>query len=692
MNFSISKLEEDLKKCQRYLGEVGMGDSERKDNVAGSELTKSERDEMIRRLLKERNIQLESGLEPDSASTKDTLRSVLQQTKSPRSTSCNDVEGAYLVGDEPRDLYRQCIGIGGRRYTEEEVRMHAQDRMKHDHSRVRQGGHQERGLRRGEATNVHIAHTNSLRQEQSTEAEKSQRKLSKTDEDKLIQKLDVWSKSYKSKLESLQRLKEQKEKAEDEKHSFRPQVRKKRKSTAKSKCSTRLYEDAMRRITVRERQKEILKKTEDINLSFRPVINKKSERLRDRPPIFERVADIQHDLSKKLQRLSVETHKNDMDESFRPLINKRSKSIATKQSNIMKRFALHKDETARSKMVSHIDICSENECSFVPSINAKSKEIMKRSSTQKGVAQDFLTRQTLLQKQKSSQDSQINGEIESSDGVTFVPNTGNSGEILKKSRKYKHIYRKYDGTEQSKDEIFERLSYTPAVQTDNGQITGRADATCTFKPQLSKRTQQLSRRRSLTDLTRVSDQIAVQRESREKQELEFHASHPFQPSLQAKAITKGKKREFNPITILDEIEDDRQQKMEKLQKQRDILVERELNECSFNPKINKKSKISARNVTVAGFQEHVDARTEFLKRQQELKEHEEKVARGGNYKCNPLRPYTIPKPFALSFEDQPKKILLEEDLEFKFHPVTTQSLNRKLIAELLDDRTDQYNI
>ena len=126
--------------------------------------------------------------------------------------------------------------------------------------------------------------------------------------------------------------------------------------------------------------------------------------------------------------------------------------------------------------------------------------------------------------------------------------------------------------------------------------------------------------------------------------------YPFKPQMYKNNKYNNQQSHYsNNDEIINKINEDFQKKNDKIKKMKNLKEEKEMLECVFRPKINKKSYNfeSGRPVVVKGADRYIE---QMKKNRQEKLENEERIKKifktGENWTINNTK--TMPRPFKLS--------------------------------------------
>jgi len=217
-----------------------------------------------------------------------------------------------------------------------------------------------------------------------------------------------------------------------------------------------------------------------------------------------------------------------------------------------------------------------------------------------------------------------------------------------------------------------------------------------FKPRLNKKSLKLGKASTMKELVAPARRSETKRKILEEQEREFKASCPFKPTTNPVNVFVSSSRynEEHPVTLIDDISLRQAAKEEKLSLAKMQIEAKEMQECTFQPRITGKPKPQKKPVFVRGIRKFMERKKYAEKLEQDEKA---RVERAFKVNKNILRMrkggrYTEAKPFTFqthknrgNFRKVKKyQAQSKEKGQCTFRPQTGYRAKRELVREILN--------
>lgn len=531
----------------------------------------------------------------------------------------------------------------------------------------------------------------------------------------------------------------------------------------------RLHLDGTARYDLREQARKALEAQNLQNCTFKPKINPISKTLIssvDYKPIHHRIYDLQRAKAESLEHIREQQERKECGLLlFTPTINPKSKEIAANKLtgrqveassenrdeeaivlHVTDRLVIDADAMAERKTATQEYFDMVNEQPFAPQISETSKRIVEQKPEFK---MDFVARQQYFQSRDQEKLQALEGVSDmihaKGEKLTFKPDIGNADGILRQLRPDRC-------TESNRQQLY-RLTYNDRreVELKRQRIREAQYAQCTFKPKINSVSKALGRSSTLDELShpvldiqsvllkskgesrkagdspasrvalrqyfankRFRSRIALEMEEASKAECTFRpnlvASKYHTGSSSARKLCsrepQTRKLEWQSGDLLHLIEAERQKKADVIKAKRNAQELKELNECTFQPNLQKPRRqgkslktpplqdntSNEKPIIVRGLGRFLELRELARKQQTEQKQREQKLF-APNTSYEP-RTYTVPKPFNLSKTSKQtvrrrlkvrEEIYAKERLECTFSPETVSSQNRCILKNMLND-------
>lgn len=180
----------------------------------------------------------------------------------------------------------------------------------------------------------------------------------------------------------------------------------------------RLYHEADKRATLREKAKELVEADEVVALTFTPTVNRTPSKGSNYTPIHQRVDVIQRQKQEKVRVLQQEDEKQ-LEGAFQPKISEHSRKLAEQRQRKLRRNAFseghlgydalsgspsspegrlyYEAQLQEQRRAAEEESRSQSSAASGPSLDEGSRRICKGSVYFQGAQQDFLTRQNTFE-------------------------------------------------------------------------------------------------------------------------------------------------------------------------------------------------------------------------------------------------------------------------------------------------------
>ncbi|DBA05429.1 TPA: hypothetical protein N0F65_007591 [Lagenidium giganteum] len=526
----------------------------------------------------------------------------------------------------------------------------------------------------------------------------------------------------------------------------------------------RLHLDGTTRYDLRERAKQELDDQKiRATCTFKPTINPTSKYLvqvNDYKPIHERVNDVQRSKTEHIQRLREQVEQSESAFEFRPHINSKSREIAltrretrggdadseelssdddgNKQSRIpdkvTDRLAAEASKLLEQRVAVQEYYDALDEQPFAPTIDENSQKI----AQQKPEFQlDFVTRQQYYHAKEIQNKEALEDycdQVVYGDVMTFKPDIGNAEEVLKQMRPqllsekqadklYRLIYDDPKKLEMKKqrlrEEYYSQYSFKPDINPVSKALCRAAklgDDGASPSKNTSTRSPEPDDAFAPVSRPRFRSRVVLEMNEAEEAECTFKPNVASKPRVcfstsKIEAKPSNTKSLWKSDNILHMIEAQRQQRDDELEAKRNARELEELRECTFQPRISRKSELLSRKqkhessvdpdraprsskrerpVIVRGLGRFLELRELARRQRVEQQQREDRVFQPQT--TYEPRNYTVPKPFKLS---EPSKDAIRRRLQLRaemrakekeectFRPQTVEGQNRQVLEDLL---------
>lgn len=475
----------------------------------------------------------------------------------------------------------------------------------------------------------------------------------------LDQKIIQLSRPRSEIIEQREKLRREKEFIEDSECTFKPCItpyKSVNRSFSEYPVEERLYQDAEVKFNERERIKREREDELASKFPYSPQVQASVSKLvgnkRDKPPLYMRLDEVQKEISDRKKIIRLEAERNDPDLTFKPSINPNSNQLA--QMKKSRELNSSRESSVERKRI--YEQSAEEKYTFTPQL-----------SYNPGVgSQDFLERQKALQEKLKSKREQMIERLQSS--YTFKPNIDKTSQYIAESNK-----------DRSKDKLEERLNNDGRKKLElQENLKNQHYSQFTYEPTINQLSKKLGKSSSLSEIAFSLSSKEAKKKVAEEKAAEIERKCSFTPTINSSekfrnVVSKYKQGENISEVIAEEMTAKRS-KHEIIKKTKEY---ESMKECTFAPKGVGKVLDMDNSVKVKGMERFLELREIARKREEELKEREEKV-----FLLNPqtnLEGYTVPKPFNLhpsnktvKIEKVKQEIMKKEQSECVFKPQTNE--------------------
>ena len=340
---------------------------------------------------------------------------------------------------------------------------------------------------------------------------------------------------------------------------------------------------------------------------------------------------VQRYLNEKKKVIRLEAEKNDPDLTFRPQINPYSSQLASIKKS---RDQNSKNSSVERKVKLSDQFSIDEKYTFTPRISSYSGNLSTK---------DFLERQKALQEKIKQKREEMMSRLQSS--YTFRPNIDKTSSYIAESNK-----------ERSKQRLEERLNKDGQKKIELQALLEQEHySQYKYEPTINPISKRLGRSSSLTEIAYSNNSKEAKKKIAEENVAEQEKKCSFTPKLNTtkfKYIDSQYKQSNSISKIINERLSVKKQKQEELKK---VYEYESMKECTFAPQSTEiKANLEAK-VKVKGIERFLELREIAKRKEEELKEREEKVFLT-NPSYDPNVPFTVPKPFNLHPSNKEMKI------------------------------------
>ena len=457
----------------------------------------------------------------------------------------------------------------------------------------------------------------------------------------------------------------------------------------------RLFYGTERRFLIREKAKRAMEEAEVAQYSFKPCISKAARKKSgEYRPLSERIGELQRQKNESLIKLRMSTEFDNPDITFHPQLNEKSKRIADAMGvEIMSTSGM----STADRLSSGVSLASDRKRAKDDQMTYETYKDCtfqpQINPTSEMLVEDgelsFLERQ---ERHIAQREQRLMRRMEeNTHEFTFTPVvTKSSAKILEKSR---HRAR---GRETVMERV-ERMSRHESKLQENKKdnIKDEYYNQFSYKPSVNRVSDKLAHSTPLSELVQNQKHKMKMEKVREKVERETMRECTFKPKIdrRSRSMTPPASRRImvsEPDTITDRV---RERKLEKEAAIREMRCSREfeeLRDCSFKPNINRRIIQAKGPVVVRGLVRHLEVQQSAIRKAEEKKMREDK-AFYRNVSKAPVC-YTVPEPFELTktnkserLEKVKKDAEKAEMRECTFRPMTNAGKSKALLDKLLHD-------
>ena len=446
--------------------------------------------------------------------------------------------------------------------------------------------------------------------------------------------------------------------------------------------SNRLYNISNTLKQKKDKIKQSYEESQNKEYSFVPEINPYSKILMDKyefKPIYERNEDFEKNKLNNIIRKRQEIEK-EQKQLCKPKINSNSKKIVEQQKNVggyppyediyekLYRENINKD----TKNLATRDL---KECTFTPKVNPISNLLVSNNNINYNMnneenMKDFLERQKMYEdlRKKKLEKNKENNNYE----YTFKPEINSNSDLLVKCNPERF-------NENQLDKYSRLYQDAQRIKIKKEKLENELNNKYDFTPKINELSKYIGRKPDFDELNLIKEKLPKD----EKKEEEYD----FTPELYQNSKYKNIKSNYkNDQGILSRINEEVQNKKEKIETLQKMKENDDISKFNFTPEINKDMPDFENNkpMYMKGMARYLNQmeKARQAKRDKEQREKEVFITGEGWNKNNGI---TVPKPFKLSYQNNPKKEnIKEENKQFNFKIKNNENKNREIIKKLLN--------
>ena len=446
--------------------------------------------------------------------------------------------------------------------------------------------------------------------------------------------------------------------------------------------SNRLYNISNTLKQKKDKIKQSYEESQNKEYSFVPEINPYSKILMDKyefKPIYERNEDFEKNKLNKIIRKRQEIEK-EQKQLCKPKINSNSKKIVEQQKNVggyppyediyekLYRENINKD----TKNLATRDL---KECTFTPKVNPISNLLVSNNNINYNMnneenMKDFLERQKMYEdlRKKKLEKNKENNNYE----YTFKPEINSNSDLLVKCNPERF-------NENQLDKYSRLYQDAQRIKIKKEKLENELNNKYDFTPKINELSKYIGRKPDFDELNLIKEKLPKD----EKKEEEYD----FTPELYQNSKYKNIKSNYkNDQGMLSRINEEVQNKKEKIETLQKMKENDDISKFNFTPEINKDMPDFENNkpMYMKGMARYLNQmeKARQAKRDKEQREKEVFITGEGWNKNNGI---TVPKPFKLSYQNNPKKEnIKEENKECNFKIKNNENKNREIIKKLLN--------
>ena len=446
--------------------------------------------------------------------------------------------------------------------------------------------------------------------------------------------------------------------------------------------SNRLYNISNTLKQKKDKIKQSYEESQNKEYSFVPEINPYSKILMDKyefKPIYERNEDFEKNKLNNIIRKRQEIEK-EQKQLCKPKINSNSKKIVEQQKNVggyppyediyekLYRENINKD----TKNLATRDL---KECTFTPKVNPISNLLVSNNNINYNMnneenMKDFLERQKMYEdlRKKKLEKNKENNNYE----YTFKPEINSNSDLLVKCNPERF-------NENQLDKYSRLYQDAQRIKIKKEKLENELNNKYDFTPKINELSKYIGRKPDFDELNLIKEKLPKD----EKKEEEYD----FTPELYQNSKYKNIKSNYkNDQGMLSRINEEVQNKKEKIETLQKMKENDDISKFNFTPEINKDMPDFENNkpMYMKGMARYLNQmeKARQAKRDKEQREKEVFITGEGWNKNNGI---TVPKPFKLSYQNNPKKEnIKEENKESNFKIKNNENKNREIIKKLLN--------
>ena len=446
--------------------------------------------------------------------------------------------------------------------------------------------------------------------------------------------------------------------------------------------SNRLYNISNTLKQKKDKIKQSYEESQNKEYSFVPEINPYSKILMDKyefKPIYERNEDFEKNKLNNIIRKRQEIEK-EQKQLCKPKINSKSKKIVEQQKNVggyppyediyekLYRENINKD----TKNLATRDL---KECTFTPKVNPISNLLVSNNNINYNMnneenMKDFLERQKMYEdlRKKKLEKNKENNNYE----YTFKPEINSNSDLLVKCNPERF-------NENQLDKYSRLYQDAQRIKIKKEKLENELNNKYDFTPKINELSKYIGRKPDFDELNLIKEKLPKD----EKKEEEYD----FTPELYQNSKYKNIKSNYkNDQGMLSRINEEVQNKKEKIETLQKMKENDDISKFNFTPEINKDMPDFENNkpMYMKGMARYLNQmeKARQAKRDKEQREKEVFITGEGWNKNNGI---TVPKPFKLSYQNNPKKEnIKEENKECNFKIKNNENKNREIIKKLLN--------
>ena len=446
--------------------------------------------------------------------------------------------------------------------------------------------------------------------------------------------------------------------------------------------SNRLYNISNTLKQKKDKIKQSYEESQNKEYSFVPEINPYSKILMDKyefKPIYERNEDFEKNKLNNIIRKRQEIEK-EQKQLCKPKINSNSKKIVEQQKNVggyppyeniyekLYRENINKD----TKNLATRDL---KECTFTPKVNPISNLLVSNNNINYNMnneenMKDFLERQKMYEdlRKKKLEKNKENNNYE----YTFKPEINSNSDLLVKCNPERF-------NENQLDKYSRLYQDAQRIKIKKEKLENELNNKYDFTPKINELSKYIGRKPIFDELNLIKEKLPKD----EKKEEEYD----FTPELYQNSKYKNIKSNYkNDQGMLSRINEEVQNKKEKIETLQKMKENDDISKFNFTPEINKDMPDFENNkpMYMKGMARYLNQmeKARQAKRDKEQREKEVFITGEGWNKNNGI---TVPKPFKLSYQNNPKKEnIKEENKECNFKIKNNENKNREIIKKLLN--------